>query len=594
MPSLTSPQRKWWGYPPLTLVAFVALATLVLTLWLPFGWKVTGLYEEWYIMRDADTGHPLRMLYDPPYVSAAYRPLTLAPFVLGYLLTPSSFLGLNIVESVLLFGKGVAMYALVRRLLPNLRGLALVSAALLVVYPSDSALLTLRTTNVHAGVFFLLVALNLLIVVWRRLQWVTLLGMLLAEAIALATYEAGMLLMLCGPGLLVWLRRGIDKRLLWVAALWTAVPIYFLFHLIQTLRDPASYPAGLMAGSGLGSHVSERLLSWLYSLTRALVRNFGTAWYESLRGLDWHDPHLHLSVGLTLFVMAPAIWLHARGDDETNPVVDTNRHLVLAGLGLVAVLAGYVLYLPTGWRNTNWRVFLYSSIGAALALAIVSLVFARLFGKWQRVVFVSLTAILIAIATHHALAQHQGYFEYSQRQQQILANIIRQAPRFEAGTTVLLVDRTPTAALKAWSMCIAVSPCLEGALRYIYGDHTLHAMYCAPGYRPRREFSEECHFEADRASVSYIHPGSRKEIRTSSPYASLVVLENSDHGLSVVNNLNAYSSEWGSNGYAPSRRIDASISIPARARTVFTQWPFQLADPKLEHERGPASCSPLC
>ena len=591
---LPSRQPKWWRCPPLTLVALVALAALVLTLWLPFGWKVTGLYEEWYIMRDADTGHPLRMLYDPPYVSAAYRPLTLAPFVLGYVLTPSSFLGLNIIESLLLFGKGVATYALVRRLLPDSRGVAFVSAALLVVYPSDSALLTLRTTNVHAGVFFLLVALNLLLAAWQRFRWVTLLGMLLAEAIALATYEAGIVLMLCGPGLLVWLRRGIDKRLLWVAALWTAVPIYFLFHLIQTLRDPASYPAGLVAGSGMGSHLSEQLLSWLYSLTRAVVRNFGTAWYESLRGLDWHDPHLHLSIGLTLFVMAPAIWLHARRDDETKSVMDTNRYLVLAALGLVAVLAGYVLYLPTGWRNTNWRVFLYSSIGAALTLAIVCFVFARLFGKWQRVVFVSLTSVLIAIATHHALAQHQGYFEYSQRQQHILAGIIGQAPHFEAGTTVLLVDHTPTAVLKAWSMCIAVSPCLEGALRYIYGDHTLRAMYCAPRYRPRREFSEECRFEADQAGVSYIHPGSRKEIRTSSPYSSLVVFENSDHGLSVVKDISAYSAESRTNGYEPGRRIDANSPVPARARTVFTRWPFQLADPRLEHERGPASCSPLC
>ena len=594
MPSLPSQQRKWWGSPPLTLVTLVALAALVLTLWLPFGWKVTGLYEEWYIMRDADTGHPLRMLYDPPYVSAAYRPLTLAPFVLGYLLTPSSFLGLNIIESLLLFGKGLAMYALVRRLLPDTRGLAFVSAVFLVVYPSDSALLTLRTTNVHAGVFFLLVALNLLVAAWQRFRWVTVLAMLLAEAIALAIYEAGILLMLCGPSLLVWLRRGIDKQLFWVAVLWTAVPIYFVFHLIQTLRDPASYPAGLVAGSGVGSDLSERLFSWLYSLTRAYVRHFGTAWYESLRGLDWHDPHLHLSVALTLFVVTPALWLHARRDDETKPVADANRYLALAALGLLAVPAGYLLYLPTGWRNTNWRVFLYSSIGAALTLAIVCFVVARVFGKWQRVVFVSLTAVLIAIATHHALVQHQGYFDYSQRQQQILANIIREAPHFEPGTTVLLVDHTPTAVLRAWSMCIAVSPCLEGALRYIYGDHTLRAMYCAPGYRPRRDFSEECRFEADHASVSYIHPGSRKEIRTSSPYSSLVAFSNSDQGLKVVNDISAYRAEPRTNGYEPSRRIDASSSVPPRALTVFTRWPFQLADPRLEHERGPVGCSPLC
>ena len=37
--------------PRLTLVAFAAPAALVFTLWLPFGWKVAGLYEEWFYIR---------------------------------------------------------------------------------------------------------------------------------------------------------------------------------------------------------------------------------------------------------------------------------------------------------------------------------------------------------------------------------------------------------------------------------------------------------------------------------------------------------------------------------------------------------------
>lgn len=579
---------------PLTRVALAALAALVLALWLPFGWKVTGLYEEWFIMRDADAGNPLRMLYDPPYDSAAYRPLTLAPFVLGYLLTPNSFVGLNIVETLLFFGKGAAMYALVRRLVPDNRALAFVSAALLVVYPADTALLSLRTTNVHAGVFFLLIALNLLIAVWQRFRWTTLVGMLIAEAIALATYEAGILLSLGGPILLVWLRQGIDKRRLALAALWTAVSIYFLVHLVLTVRNPASYPAGLLAGSGLGGHFVEILRSWLYSVARAYVRSFGTAWYEAFRGLAWHDPYLHLSAALTVFFTMPAIWLHARRDEHTKSAVDTNRYLVLAALGVVAVLAGYALYLPTGWRNSSWRVFLYSSIGAALAVGVMCFLFARLFGRWQRIVFVGLTSVLIGIATLHALAQHQGYFEYSQRQQHILAGIISQAPHFKAGTTVFLVDRTPSAALKAWSMCAAVTPCLEAALRYVYGDHTLHAMYCAPGFRPRGQFSEECHFESDRVTVSYIHPRLQKAMPMSSPYSSLVVLENSIHGVNVVNDISVYRSESGANDYEPGRRIDASSSIPPRAHTVFARWPFKMTVPQLEHDLAPATCSPLC
>jgi len=584
----------WLRRIPLTLVAFTALAALILTLWLPFGWKVTGLYEEWFLVSLADAGNPLRILYDPPY-NESYRPLLLAPHVFAYLLTPNSFLGLNIIMSLCLLGKGAAMYSLVRRLLPDNPALAFVSAALLLVYPADRAVLTLRNTSIHAGIFLLLVALNLLIVAWQRSRWTTLLAMLLAEGIALGTYDGGILLSLCCPVLLVWLRPGIDKRLVAVAALWWAVSIAFLFHLILTLRDPASYAAEVLAGSGLGNgHFTEILRSWAYSVTRAYVRNFGTGWYQALRGLDWQDPYLRLSAGLTVFVIVPTIWLHARRGEETRPDVDTKRYLVLASLGAVAVLPGFATYLPTVWRNSSWRVFLYSSIGAALAVGVACFLFARLFGQWQRMVFVGLTSSLIGIATVQALAQHQGYFEYSQRQQQILANIISQAPQFEPGTTVLLVDRTPTAAFKAWSMCTVVTNCLEWALRYIYGDYTLRAMYCAPGYRPRNQFSEECRFEARGVTVSYVHRGSRKEMHLSSPYALLVVFENSVRGLSVLKDISGYHSEAGVNGYDPGRRIDASSPIPARAHTVFTRWPFKWTEPRSEQDQGSVTCSPLC
>src|SRR5260370_5937031 len=197
---------------PLTLVAFAALAALVLTLWLPFGWRVTGLYEEWFYMSytDEGKGKPLRLLYDP-YPGEEYRPLTLAPYAFGYLLTPNSFLGLNIILALCLLGKGTAMYALVRRLVPANLALAFVSGALLVVYPADSALLTLRTTNHHAGVFFFLLALNLLIVAWQRFRCTTLLAMLVAEGVALVTYVGAIPLSFCAPVLLVWLRDCIAR-----------------------------------------------------------------------------------------------------------------------------------------------------------------------------------------------------------------------------------------------------------------------------------------------------------------------------------------------------------------------------------------------
>ena len=539
-------------------------------------------------------GSPVRMLYHP-YASASYRPLTLAPYILGYILTPGSFLGFNIIFAFWALGKGVAMYALVRRLVPDNTALAFVSSALLVVYPADDALLTLRTTNVHAGVFLFLTALNLLIVAWQHFRWSTLLAMVLAEGIALATYDGGILLSICGPVLLLWLRPRIDKRLVTVAGLWWGVSAAFLFHLILTLRNPGSYAAHLLAGSAMGkADVGDILRSWARSMARAYIRIFGTAWSEALRGLDWQDPYLHLSAALTLFVLIPATWLHAIRAEETKEAVDLKGYALLSCLGLIAVAPGFAIYLPTEWRNSSWRVFLYSSIGAALTVGVSCFVLARLFGQWHRLVFIALTSVLIGTATIHALAQHRVYFEYSQRQQQILADIISAAPGLKPETTVLLIDRTPTAASKAWSMCTVVSNCLEWGLRYIYDDHTLRAMYCAPGYRPRNQFSEECHFENHGVTVPYVHSVLRQEMHPFSPYASLVVFEYSARGLNVLKDISGYQVEARANGYDPDRRIDARSSIPARAHTLFTRWPFKWTEPRADHDSGPAACRPLC
>jgi len=559
----------------------MALAALVATLWLPFGWKVTGLYEEWIYLRDIDARTPLEMLWNPPYSASTHRPLALAPYLLAYLLTPDSFVGLNMIAALILFGKGLAMYFLVRRLVPANSALALVSAALLVVYPADEALLTLRTTNLHAGVFLLLVAFNALIGAYERFRWTTLVAMLVAEVVALETYEGGLLLTFCGPVLLVWLRRGIDKRIIVLGALWEATSIYFfLIHVMEMLRDPASYPAQLMARSGLGSSSFQILGEWLFSVLRAYRRVFVTGWYRALPGLDWRDPYLHLSVGVVVFVLLPAVWVHARQSEKTDPDIDTRRYLSLASLGVAAVLPAFALYLPTAWRNTNWRVFLFSSIGAALAVGIMCCLFARFFNEWRQGVFVGSASLLITIATFNALVQHDGYYQDSQRQQRILAAIIREAPRIAPGTTVLLLDRTPTEAYAAWSMCFFVSACLEAGLQYLYHDPGLHVTYCAPEYRPRRQASEDCRFESDRVTVSYFDPRTKKEMSTSAPYDSVVVLENSLHGLSLLDDISVYSSRAGAAGYAPRRRIDAGSPIPYRARAVFDRWPFEVSAPR--------------
>ena len=124
------------------LAAAVALLLLVAAQWVPFGLKTTGLAEEWGLITAAEQGRLIWPEYNP------HRPLTTVPWSIGYLLSPNSFLGTNLVHAFAFFGKALFLYLILIRLRIH-RVVAFVAAGLLVVYPSDGGLFTLRTTHIH-------------------------------------------------------------------------------------------------------------------------------------------------------------------------------------------------------------------------------------------------------------------------------------------------------------------------------------------------------------------------------------------------------------------------------------------------------------
>ena len=92
-----------WGF--VFLPAAIALALL----WLPFGFSIIGLIEEWDVLG-------LFTLYDPffwvtsdgPLAAHRLRPLTVAPHALAYMLDPDSFIWWHILLMGSLLTKAIA------------------------------------------------------------------------------------------------------------------------------------------------------------------------------------------------------------------------------------------------------------------------------------------------------------------------------------------------------------------------------------------------------------------------------------------------------------------------------------------------------
>lgn len=103
-----------------TWVDVAALFVLALCLWLPFGFNVSFWADEWWMFQDGG-----RL----PWVALeSSRPFVSIPWHIVYLFSPNSFTGTNVLLLLLIFGKGAAFYAILRRLVRQ-REIAFAAAA---------------------------------------------------------------------------------------------------------------------------------------------------------------------------------------------------------------------------------------------------------------------------------------------------------------------------------------------------------------------------------------------------------------------------------------------------------------------------------
>lgn len=156
------PVRKRWR----TAAALVAAPViLVVAMWIPFGFAMNGLYEEWWIFGTfAHSGPAFFVTVDGAFAAQAGRPLLL-PFALSYALDPTSFLGMNVVLIAVLLVQGIAFGYLARKLTGSTLWGA-VGGVLLLLQPADSAVYAFRALPTSFALALALVASCVFVIAW--------------------------------------------------------------------------------------------------------------------------------------------------------------------------------------------------------------------------------------------------------------------------------------------------------------------------------------------------------------------------------------------------------------------------------------------
>jgi hypothetical protein len=550
-------RRRTW------LLPCAALLVLAGALWGPFGLSATGLVEEWTYYAAFDRGQwPIATDVIMPV--QPNRLFVLLAYGIGYWLTPDSFVGLEVVQVLLFIGKGLALYAIVRRLLPDLPGVAFASVVLLVVYPADRGLVSPRLVAYHAAVFFYLLAVHGLLRYWDRPTWPRLVLTWAALALSLGTYEVAYPLVAATPLLVAGLGGGFGRRVRRAAALWYVVLTVHAIWIVAVMLRPTSYHHSLLGlrppGDGVG---------W-----RAYVRITVGGWQDATATLA--SDSWFATTGLALAIAAGTVvgalcWADTGTAGGATP---TGRLLVALLAALLAIGLGFASFLPLPThRGLTERVFLLPSVGGATLVALV-LHLATVRRPGGRLVFSGAVGALIVLAMVGALGQQQEVRLASLAAQRTLAGLARAVPEVAPGTTVLLLDgMAPRSSLLAEFAVSVTSGHLADAVRFLYHDSSLRVFLCDQGGRPRSPGAERC--ETTPSAVRVSLPGAVITI----PYAHAVLLQ--ARGVSDLAVLERPSGAAWPTPTTGSDSADAPARLgaagPRRAATLLERWPLEPA-----------------
>ncbi|MGY3232376.1 hypothetical protein ACVWWJ_003860 [Luteibacter sp. HA06] len=462
-------------------LAFILIPSLVVCLiWLPFGFHLHGLIEEWDVL-GLFAGVRLFFAATPHGMLPAHslRPFTILPQAVGYFLDSDSFLFWHLQLMLALVAKGAATAYLVwfatRRF-----ALALVASALVIVYPADTMQLAFRALHINVALSLALLATCVLLASYDlTCRRASLLGGVAAGAlfaIACAMYEATLPLFVL-PWLVLFARDGwVVIRLalrLWLPGLaWCGGLAVYLGYAWWASTQAESYQSDIFGGSSV-------FLTSLPNLFRiGAMRGLLSGWVDAYRiSAREYSGYVYLATASVVLLVGIVLAVKLRERRTRSALTDapgagpvpTLRQrawgmvrFLLAGVALT--LLGYSPYLMSpSHQMISQRTFLFATPGAVMVwmgvVGLIGLVRPKLLAT-------GLASLLLALGLGAQLYQFHHYVRISMQQDRYLRAIIDALGPMPVGKTLVVLDGTNSMG-QTWMFQRGAK--LNSALTYFYG-----------------------------------------------------------------------------------------------------------------------------
>ncbi|MBA2656660.1 MAG: hypothetical protein H0U70_06695 [Tatlockia sp.] len=469
-------------------LVFFPIGLLIFALWLPFGFSLNGLIEEWGILRAFDVFGAIFFthLYSP-LAAHALRPLTVFPQALAYFLDSNSFFYWHVLLIVSLLIKGGATTKLVWQA-TNSKRFAMFAGLLIIVYPADTMQLSMRALHINWALSCLLLASTLFVSAFLSEKSIKALFLAFISAgllwISIAMYEASLALSLL-PFFIIYAKEGWQNcwdqryRAKSIIAVWILGIVLYLLYVAIVAPRIDSYQQSFMTDQSLLATL-DITLPKLFSpgLTHSL---FG-GWIDAVQMVYKEISYLgyvYLLLVTSLIFSLIVYFFNLKNNEEEDGFAQQRAGLTrLAVVGILLSLLGYIPFLVS-YAHTmiSQRTYLFSAPGAVLFWISLLLLLAQ----WKNRLATGLTIFLVSIGFGMQLFQFHHYLEISERQRTVLRNIVANFDGNLNKKTLILLDGS-NQLTSTWMLLLEE---LQAALSYFYEKPILTLEVC---YTPENEW----------------------------------------------------------------------------------------------------------
>ncbi|VWX60483.1 conserved membrane hypothetical protein [Burkholderiales bacterium 8X] len=467
------------------LAATIVLAAACAILWLPFGFRLSGLIEEWDVLAHfAEHGTFFVVDSTTPLAAHRLRPFTVLPHAIAHWLTPNSFDAWNwlLIAAVFLKGWGASM---VGHGITRSRRWGLVFGLLVILYPADTMQLAFRGLHINWSMALVLVGSAWLLRAQEARTPRRRLGIGVAASalllISVLLYEVSLPMLLL-PVLALIARDGVRKTLQAIRcgpgplALWGAGALaYVAYVLLLPATTEQTYQGTLTAGHS----VFQALLAALPKLfDPGLVRSIAGGWVDALAMLraefgGFGRFYVCLAAGaLTagLLTVAAADPRAPSSESATLKRVDAASLVRMGCIGLLLVALGYGPFLFSASHIAiTQRTYLFAAIGGSL-FALACLRGVALLG---RPLASACVFALLTLGVSVQLFQFDHYVSIAERQRKILKAVVENFEGPQPGKALIVKDASGQLN-HTWML----RDHLKLALTYFYGVRIKDVQIC--------------------------------------------------------------------------------------------------------------------